>query len=232
MAGPLHGRRTIICEVDGAEGLADLQDSVAGQSIDPEAALTEWIWSQPGGALAATILGHSRAFSHYVDAAPGVKELVTIGKIVDLARQPDPYDLVLADGPSTGHTLAMLNGPRTVAQVARHGPVGAQARPLQLLADNVRREHRNARALGQRTRKCRLAAARDPAHDGDAPDPHAPSQPVRQREKVGGRRAPTLRVRGLDLLGPASTTRSDGLGPAARRRTPRGHPPGSPPAFR
>jgi anion-transporting ArsA/GET3 family ATPase len=67
-----------------------------------------------------------------VAAAPGAKELVTIGKVIDLARldAPSARDLVIADGPSTGHALAMLAAPRAIGEVAAIGSVGTQAREL------------------------------------------------------------------------------------------------------
>ena len=135
-AAALSGCRTVLCGFAGAAGLTRRGDDLWSLTIDPRAALIEWMRSQPGGAVAAAMLGHSRAVSHFVDAAPGVKELVALGKVIDLARRADPYDLVVVDGPSTGHALAMLNTPHTIAQVARHGPIGLQARPLhEFLAD-------------------------------------------------------------------------------------------------
>ena len=141
LAGAATGRRTVVCEVDGADRLANAFGADAGAaalSIDPRVALSEWMRAQPGGAIAAATLGHSRAFTRFVDAAPGAKELVTIGKAVDLARSDD-YDLVVVDGPSTGHALGMLAAPATVGRVAAVGPIGQQARALhRFLADRER----------------------------------------------------------------------------------------------
>jgi anion-transporting ArsA/GET3 family ATPase len=65
---------------------------------------------------------------------------VTMGKTVDLTRRargtPRRYDIVIVDGPSTGHALGMLGAPRTMGDVARVGPIGRQARALRdFLAD-------------------------------------------------------------------------------------------------
>ena len=103
----------------------------------------EWLRSQPVGAVAATVLGHSTGFAHFVAAAPGAKELVTIGKAVDLTRArrgtrsgPRHYDVVIIDGPSSGHALGMLGAPRTIGEVAPVGPIGRQAHELRdFLAD-------------------------------------------------------------------------------------------------
>ena len=137
IAGAALGRRTLGCEVDGADRLTGAFEEGTGVtqlSIDAREALREWMRAQPGGAIAAATLGRSRAFARFVDAAPGAKELVTIGKAADLAR--DSYDLVIVDGPSTGHALGMLAAPRTVGRVAPVGPIGDQARVLHgFLAD-------------------------------------------------------------------------------------------------
>ena len=123
IAAEHHGRRAVVCEVGGS-------DLIPGSvSIEPHAALTEWIRSQPGGALAAPLLGRSRAFSDFVAAAPGAKELVTVGKFIDLARSKG-NDTVIVDAPSTGHALGMLSAAQTVSQITAHGPIGAQARDL------------------------------------------------------------------------------------------------------
>ena len=134
-AAAASGRRTLVCDLTGARraGRFRLATHLWALSVDPHAALIEWLRSQPGGALAAPVLGRSTAFTRFVDAAPGAKELVTIGKVVDLTAG---YDLVIVDGPSTGHALGMLAAPQTVARVARVGPIGEQARGVHdFLAD-------------------------------------------------------------------------------------------------
>ena len=139
LASAARGRRTVVCDLAGSGQLARaygggtrLAERLWAISIDPQDALEEWLRRQPGGAAAVAVLTRSQTFSHFVAAAPGAKELVTIGKAIDLARPVDdpPYDLVVADGPSTGHALGMLSAPRTIGAVAPLGTVGAQAREL------------------------------------------------------------------------------------------------------
>jgi anion-transporting ArsA/GET3 family ATPase len=140
LAAAGRGRHAVVCDLAGSSGLARaygagehgearLADRLTALSIDPQEALEEWLRRQPGGAAAVAVLTRSRAFAHFVAAAPGAKELVTIGKVVDLA-ETRPAGLVVADGPSTGHALGMLAAPRTVGEVAPLGSVGAQARLL------------------------------------------------------------------------------------------------------
>jgi anion-transporting ArsA/GET3 family ATPase len=102
-------------------------------SIDPDQAREEWLRYQLRSATLAGLLGHSRIFQLLAAAAPGLSELVTVGKIWELAQPrrkkagASPYDLVIADSPATGHGLAMLRSPRTFADVARVGPIHRQA---------------------------------------------------------------------------------------------------------
>jgi anion-transporting ArsA/GET3 family ATPase len=131
LAAAARGRRTLLCDlVGGAAPDIAQTERLSMLRIEPRAALIEWMREQPGGAVAAAVLGRSAAFAHFVDAAPGAKELVTIGKVVNLARERAAHDTVIADGPSTGHALAMLLAPRSVAGVTPVGPIGAQARAL------------------------------------------------------------------------------------------------------
>jgi anion-transporting ArsA/GET3 family ATPase len=117
-------RRALVCEVAGGAR----PSGTHAIAIEPHEALREWMRSQPGGAVAAAVLGRSAGFRRFVDAAPGAKEMVTIGKAVDLARSSG--DLVIVDGPATGHALGMLSTPQTIARVATAGPVGSQARAV------------------------------------------------------------------------------------------------------
>ena len=154
LAGAARGRRTVVCDLAGsdllaraygrdgaAHGVVPLADGLSSLSVDPQDALEEWLRRQPGGAAAVALLTRSAAFAHFVAAAPGAKELVTIGKTIDLARPvEDPaFDLVVADAPSTGHALGMLASPRTVGEVAPLGPIGGQARELRDFLRDPRR---------------------------------------------------------------------------------------------
>jgi anion-transporting ArsA/GET3 family ATPase len=141
-----EGRRTIVCEVAEQERLAalfgeshgghrerELAPGLFGISIDPERAKEEWLrYELKSGALAG-LLGHSRIFQYLTAAAPGLTELVTIGKVWELAQlqrktaKASAYDLVIVDSPATGHGLAMLRAPRTFSEVARVGPIHRQA---------------------------------------------------------------------------------------------------------
>jgi anion-transporting ArsA/GET3 family ATPase len=140
------GKRTIVCEVaeqdrlrrlfgrpGGGHSESELASGLFGISIDPERAKEEWLRYQLRSSALAGLLGHSRIFQYLTAAAPGLTELVTIGKVWELAQlqrktaSASPYDLVIVDAPATGHGVAMLRAPRTFSEVARVGPIHRQA---------------------------------------------------------------------------------------------------------
>jgi anion-transporting ArsA/GET3 family ATPase len=155
MAAAERGRRTIVCEVAeqdrvsrafAREGVqreqeVELAPNLWAISIDPTAALREWLERQLGGP-ALRLVANSSAFQHFVAAAPGAKELITIAKVWELAQLERwdaanrTYDLVIVDAPASGHGLAMLTAPQTFGEIARVGPIRRQAfRVRDMLAD-------------------------------------------------------------------------------------------------
>ncbi len=108
-------------------------------SIDPEAAMLEWM-QQLGGRLPARMLASRASFQYFAAAAPGARELVCLAKISRLAAGTEgDCDLVVLDAPATGHVLGLLASPRTFASIARVGPVAEQADQLAgLLSDPQR----------------------------------------------------------------------------------------------
>ena len=79
------------------------------------------------------MLARSRAFQLFVEATPGMSDLLTIGKVWELGQRPrhkprtDPYDLVILDAPASGQLVGLLAAPRTFREIARVGPVAGRA---------------------------------------------------------------------------------------------------------
>ena len=132
LAAARRGKRVVLCEVAEQERLAGVLEGVQHVSIDPERAKEEWLRYQLKSRTLAGVLGGSSLFGYLTAAAPGLTELVTMGKVWDLAqlepRTGGPaYDLAIVDAPATGHGLAMMRAPSTYARIARVGPVGRHA---------------------------------------------------------------------------------------------------------
>jgi anion-transporting ArsA/GET3 family ATPase len=151
------GKRTVICEVAEQERLSDLfgvdaagheerelAPNLHSVSVDPELAKEEWLRYQLKSGTLAGVLGGSSVFRYLSAAAPGLSELVTIGKVWDLAQLErrtggSVFDLAIVDAPATGHGVAMLRAPSTYAGVARVGPIRRQALQIDAFLRDRRR---------------------------------------------------------------------------------------------
>ena len=149
LAAAREGKRTILCEVASQEHLShvfhraqvgfhevEMTDNLWAISIDPDEAMREYVLLQLKVKAMRDLLFRSRVFTYLAAATPGLKELVTIGKIWELAlddrkvKQGRKYDLVILDAPATGHGVGFLQTPRTFANVARVGMIRQQADAL------------------------------------------------------------------------------------------------------
>jgi len=159
LAAAASGRRTIVCEVaeqdrvsrafarEGVRSEQEVQlaENLWAITIDPTEALREWLGRQLGGGPALRLVTGSSAFQHFVAAAPGAKELITIAKVWELAQlerwdaRNRSYDLVVVDAPASGHGVAMLTAPHTFGEIARVGPVRRQAFKVRDMLSDPRR---------------------------------------------------------------------------------------------
>jgi anion-transporting ArsA/GET3 family ATPase len=150
-----RGLRTIVAEVArrddvsralGGEGMheEELAPGLHHLSIDPEHAMELYLADQLPAAL-AELLASSRAFSYLAAATPGMRELLTVGKVWELAQEDrrtpgaEPYDLVVLDAPATGHGVAVLSAPRTFAETARVGRIARQGRTIDAMVSDPER---------------------------------------------------------------------------------------------
>jgi anion-transporting ArsA/GET3 family ATPase len=146
------GKRTIVCEVAAQENASrmfdhaavgfhevEMEENLWSISIDPDESMREYVLLQLKVRAMRDMLFRSRIFNYLAAATPGLKELVTIGKIWELAqldrkvKQGRKYDLVIVDAPATGHGIGFLQTPRTFAAIARVGPIHSQAQQLDRL---------------------------------------------------------------------------------------------------
>jgi anion-transporting ArsA/GET3 family ATPase len=149
LSAAARGKRTIVCEVAGQETASrvfrraevgfhevEVADNLWAISLDPDESLREYLLLQLRVRAMRDMLVRSRIFNYLAAATPGLKELVTIGKIWELAqpsrkvKKAREYDLVIVDAPATGHGVGFLQTPRTFAGIARVGPVHSQAKAL------------------------------------------------------------------------------------------------------
>ena len=145
-AAAARGKRTIVCEIASqhrgpaifgrrpASGETRLAKGLWTISIDPDTAVREYLQVQLPVRAMGNLLHRSRLFNYLVAATPGLREMVTIGKVWELAqdRRRDPgakrtYDAVIVDAPATGHGVAFMQTPGNFRELARVGPIARQA---------------------------------------------------------------------------------------------------------
>jgi anion-transporting ArsA/GET3 family ATPase len=167
LAAARDGRRVVLCEVAGQARAprlygvdapprgreVQLQKGLWSTTIDPVVALEEWAGRQIGSRRLVGLLTHSNAFAAFVNAAPGARELLAITKAWELGQSErwvkgmGRYDLVVLDGPASGHGVGMLRTPHTFAEIARVGPIATQARKVAALLEDQARSALVAVAL-------------------------------------------------------------------------------------
>ena len=142
-----RGRRTIVAELASQERVrrafdqegelfeeVELAPGLFTISIDPQHAMEEYLRLKVGPL--GLVLGSSRLFHAFAMATPGMRELLSIGKVWELAqlqrqtRGAAPYDFVVVDAPATGHGVGVLRTPKTFADIARVGPIARQGRTI------------------------------------------------------------------------------------------------------
>lgn len=140
-----RGRRALVLEVDPRETQHLLLDTVpsdgeilpAGdrlwlQNLRPRDEIEELVRRRIPIALVARAVAASPVFHHFVEGAPGLKELAILGHALRLAGgEIGPgVDTVVLDAPATGHGVSLLAAPLLVAEVLGDGPMAQLARDI------------------------------------------------------------------------------------------------------
>ena len=144
-----QGHSTLVVEVEGRQGLAQLFDvpplpyeemriagapdggEVYGLAVEPEAAFYEYLDMFYRLGPAGRVLRKLGAVDFASTIAPGLRDVLLTGKVyeaVGTRRQGRRrYDAVILDAPPTGRITRFLNVGDEVSGLAKVGPVRAQA---------------------------------------------------------------------------------------------------------
>ncbi len=141
-----EGKRAIVCEVAQQERMSrfferqgvgyhetEIAPNLFAFSIDPQRALEEYLLLQIKVKPVYDLMFKNRVFTYFAAATPGLRELVTVGKVWELAqldrrvKRGSKYDVVIVDAPATGHGVGILKTPKTFSDIARVGPIKRQA---------------------------------------------------------------------------------------------------------
>jgi anion-transporting ArsA/GET3 family ATPase len=133
-----HDRRTLLCEVDAKGDMSaffetgpttfvprELLPRLSAMSMDTEASLREYLKLNLRIPVVGRIGPLARAFDFVATAAPGVREILTVGKLCYEVRERH-YDLVVADAPASGHIVGQLAAPQAINELVKVGLIRSQ----------------------------------------------------------------------------------------------------------
>ena len=157
-AAALCGLSTLVVEVEGKSGLAamfgrrslgydevvlaagggpDGAADVRARTLTADNALVEYL-KDHGLSRVSQRLVSSGALDIVATAAPGIKDILLLGKVKQIERS-GVADLVILDAPAAGHAITFLQSARSLLDSVGVGPINAQARDvLELLEDHQR----------------------------------------------------------------------------------------------
>jgi anion-transporting ArsA/GET3 family ATPase len=144
------GRKVLLIEVEGRQGIAQLFDvpplpykevkiataegggQVNALAIDIEAAFLEYLDMFYNLGLAGRAMRRIGAIEFATTIAPGLRDVLLTGKIKETVVRTDKsgqpvYDAVVVDSPPTGRIAPFLDVTKAVADLAKGGPVHSQS---------------------------------------------------------------------------------------------------------
>ena len=143
------GRRTLLVEVEGRQGIAHLFDTpplpyqerriavapgggeVRALAVDVEEALLEYFTMFYNLGFAGRTLRRMGAIEFATTLAPGLRDVLLTGKVKEATTRAiqgiHAYDAVVLDAPPTGRVVKFLDVTRAMAELARVGPIRSQS---------------------------------------------------------------------------------------------------------
>ncbi|MGO8873908.1 MAG: ArsA family ATPase [Acidimicrobiales bacterium] len=143
-----RGERVLICEVDAKGDVAGFYEAPAtgfdeievlpglfAMTMDTEASLREYLKLHLRIPVVGRIGPLAKAFDFVATAAPGVREILTVGKLCYEVRERN-YDLVVVDAPASGHIVGQLAAPQAINNLVKVGLIRSQTDwMLEILSD-------------------------------------------------------------------------------------------------
>ncbi|MCP3799846.1 AAA family ATPase [Allokutzneria sp. A3M-2-11 16] len=144
------GRRVLLVEVEGRQGIAQVFDTaplpyseeriaaapgggeVRALAVDAEAALLEYLSMFYNLGFAGRTLRKMGAIEFATTLAPGLRDVLLTGKVKECVRRTDSggrhvYDAVVLDAPPTGRVVKFLDVTKAMADLAKVGPIRSQS---------------------------------------------------------------------------------------------------------
>jgi anion-transporting ArsA/GET3 family ATPase len=138
-----HGRRVLLAEVEGKGALGalfghrdlgttptELRPGIYGMTISPEDALTEYFDVQFHLKRLAKPIITSQLAYYVTHAAPGLRDILMLGKVWYSSTRRREFDLIVLDAHANGHVLTMLRSPDALTRAIPIGPLAGHAQKV------------------------------------------------------------------------------------------------------
>ena len=143
IVGARNGKRVLIAEVEGKHSLSGLfgtqeltpeptrlGENLYGMNISPEEALAEYFDVQFHMRRIAKPLISSQLVDYVTHAAPGLRDILMLGKVWYSATRKRAFDLIVLDTPAAGHAVSMLRSPEGFLNAVPVGPLANHTRQV------------------------------------------------------------------------------------------------------
>lgn len=135
-----NGMSVLLVDLDersGSSGVSGHHVRITAQTITPDDALVHYLVDHGFGRTARR-LAKSGMLDMAATAIPGVRDILVLGRIVQLERA-HTADLIVVDGPAAGHVTTFLRSAQGLLDSSRAGPIHAQAAEvIEFLSDPAR----------------------------------------------------------------------------------------------
>lgn len=142
-----HDKKSLLVEFNSISHLApifgvseitstetQLAQNLSGINLEPEACFKEYVLKHVKFQLVYKTFFNNKFVSHFINAVPGLNEILMLGKIYELEKQRQSrfsdnteYDLIIVDAPATGHGLSALEVPQILQSAVKMGPLHKHA---------------------------------------------------------------------------------------------------------
>ena len=120
-----RGKKTLLVSMDGKEPVVATTANLDTLVFTTEEALREYIALYVKIPFVSRLGLLAQTLDFVADAAPGVKEILAVGKVCHEART-GLHDVVVVDAESSGHFVSQVSTPRTIRSLAQVGMLREQ----------------------------------------------------------------------------------------------------------
>lgn len=139
LAAASRGLRTLVCDMDAKGDLAkalgadpfrftatEISPRLFGMAMDTEQSLREYLRLFVRIPVITSVGPLASTLDFVADAAPGVKEVLAVGKLCWEVREKN-YDMVIVDAEASGHIVSQIAAPRVLQRLVRLGLIREQS---------------------------------------------------------------------------------------------------------